>query len=92
VRVRVRVRPGARRVEVGGCWDGPRGPALLVAVRARAVEGQANEAVVEALASAFALRRCEVTIAAGHRGRDKIVELAGEPGTLAARLAELLRR
>ncbi|MDT7619676.1 MAG: uncharacterized protein QOF99_577, partial [Pseudonocardiales bacterium] len=44
MRVRVRVRPGARRVEVGGCWDGPRGPALLVAVRARAVEGQANEA------------------------------------------------
>jgi uncharacterized protein YggU (UPF0235/DUF167 family) len=92
VRVRVRVRPGARRVEVGGCWDGPRGPALLVAVRARAVEGQANEAVVEALASAFALRRGEVTIAAGHRGRDKIVELAGEPGALATRLAELLRR
>jgi hypothetical protein len=91
----VRARPGARRVEVGGCWDGPGGPALLVAVRARAVEGQANEAVVEAvveaLASAFALRRGEVTIAAGHRGRDKIVELAGEPGALAARLAKLRR-
>ncbi|HTF49678.1 MAG TPA: DUF167 domain-containing protein [Pseudonocardia sp.] len=90
MRVQVRVRPGARRDEVGGCWDGPRGPALLVAVRARAVEGQANEAVVAALASAFALRRGEVAITAGHRGRDKIVELAGEGDTLRPRLAELL--
>jgi len=90
MRVQVRVRPGALRDEVGGCRDGPRGPALLVAVRARAVEGQANAAVVAALASAFALRRGEVAIIAGHRGRDKIVELAGEEGALRPRLAELL--
>jgi uncharacterized protein len=46
VRIEVRVRPGARRDQVGGCWDGPHGPALLVVVRARAVDGRANEAVV----------------------------------------------
>jgi len=63
---------------------------LLVAVRARAVEGQANEAVVAALAAAFAVRRGEVAITAGHRGRDKIVELAGGDDALRLRLAELL--
>jgi hypothetical protein len=38
VRISVRVRPGARRDAVGGSWAGPRGPALVVAVRARAIE------------------------------------------------------
>jgi len=90
MRIGIRVRPGARADAVGGGWDGPRGRALLVAVRARAVDGQANAAVVEALAGAFALRRSAVSITAGHRGRDKIVELAGDPDTLATRLAQLL--
>jgi uncharacterized protein len=90
VKVGVRVRPGARSDAVGGRWDGPRGPALLVTVRARAVDGRANVAVVDALAAAFALRRGDVEIVAGHRGRDKVVALAGESGALAARLAELL--
>ena len=86
----VRVRPGARADAVGGRWDGPRGEALVVAVRARAVEGKANAAVVSALAEAFGLRRNQVTIVAGERGRDKIVELDGNEKQLAARLADLL--
>jgi len=90
MRIGVRVRPGARADAVGGSWAGPRGRALLVAVRARAVDGRANEAVVQVLASAFALRPAAVTIAAGHRSRDKIVELAGDATALAARLADLL--
>ena len=89
VRVAVRVRPGARRDAVGGSWAGPRGPALVVAVHARAVDGAANAAVVAALAAAFGLRRADVEIVAGARGRDKIVTLRGEPAELAARLAEL---
>jgi uncharacterized protein len=90
MRISVRVRPGARRDKVGGSWAGPRGPALVVAVRARAVEGAANAAVVAALAAAFGLRRGDVEIVAGARGRDKIVALRGDQGELAARLAQLL--
>jgi len=52
----VRVRPGAKADAVGGRRDGPRGPALLVTVRARAVDGQANSAVEVALAEAFGAR------------------------------------
>lgn len=89
MRTAVRVRPGARADEVGGRWDGPRGPALLVAVRARAVEGRANAAVVALLAAAFGVRRGDVEIVAGHHGRDKIVELDGDAPALAARLAAL---
>ena len=90
VRVSVRVRPGARRDAVGGSWAGPRGPALLVAVRARAVEGAANAAVVAALAAAFGLRRADIEIVSGAHGRDKVVALRGDAGDLDARLAELM--
>jgi uncharacterized protein YggU (UPF0235/DUF167 family) len=54
------------------------------------VDGRANEAVVDALAAAFALPRAAVSIVAGRRSRDKIVELTGEAPALAARLAQLL--
>ncbi len=90
VRLSVRVRPGARRDAVGGSWAGPRGPALVVAVRARAVEGAANAAVVAALAAAFGLGRADVEIVAGIRGRDKVVALRGDRAELDARLAELM--
>lgn len=90
MRVAVRVRPGARAVAVGGRWDGPSGPALLVAVQARAVEGAANAAVVAAVAAAFGVRRAAVEIVTGVRGRDKVVEIAGDEPTLRTALDRLL--
>jgi uncharacterized protein len=90
MRIPVRVRPGARRDEVGGSWAAPRGPALVVAVRARAVEGAANAAVVAALAAAFGVRRGDVEIVVGARGRDKVVAVRGDRTELTARLAELM--
>jgi uncharacterized protein len=90
VRLSVRVRPGARRDAVGGSWAGPRGPALVVAVRARAIEGAANTAVVAALAAAFGLRRGDVEIVTGVRSRDKVVALRGDRAEMDARLAELM--
>jgi len=83
VRFAVRVKPGAKREAVGGSH----GDALVVAVTAPAIEGKANEAVRKALAKAFAVRRQDVTIVTGERGRDKIVELPDAP----ERLQELLR-
>jgi uncharacterized protein len=90
VKVSVRVRPGARADTVGGRWDGPRGPALLVAVRARAVEGAANAAVLAALAEAFGVRHGDVELVSGARGRDKVVAVEGDEPVLAARHAALL--
>lgn len=84
--VRVRVRPGASRTSVGGRYGAE---ALVVAVGARAVEGRANRAVVEAVAAAFGVRRSAVSVLAGQRSRDKVLFVAGEPDTLRARLALL---
>jgi uncharacterized protein len=90
LRFAVRVRPGARRTAVGGRWDGPGGPALLVAVAAPAVDGKANAAVVEALAAVFGVRRSRLVIVSGQRGRDKIVDLDPAPPGAAELLDRLL--
>ncbi|GAA3840563.1 hypothetical protein GCM10022243_03690 [Saccharothrix violaceirubra] len=83
----IRVKPGARRDAVGGRW-GER--ALIVAVAAPAVEGQANEAVRRALARAFGVRRQDVEIVAGERGRDKVVRIDLVPADAGVMLERLL--
>jgi uncharacterized protein (TIGR00251 family) len=83
----VHVRPGARRTSVGGEHDG----ALTVAVNAPAVDGRANEAVVAALAAAFAVRPAAVSIVRGATSRRKSVRIAGDVEHLAA-MAVVVRR
>lgn len=90
LRFAVRVKPGARRAAVGGRWAGRHGDALVVAVTARAVEGKANEAVRAALAAEFGVRRADVAIVTGERGRDKIVVIDPAPDTAEDRLVRLL--
>jgi uncharacterized protein YggU (UPF0235/DUF167 family) len=90
VRILLRVRPGASRTAVGGRYDGPSGPALVVAVGARAVEGQATKAVLAAVAAAFGVRRSAVTLVHGATSRDKLVDVQGEERELQPRLEHLL--
>ena len=68
----VRVRPGAGRTRVGGRYDGPHGPALIVAVGAPAVDGKATEAVRRALAEALGVRPAAVALRVGATSRDKV--------------------
>jgi hypothetical protein len=85
VDVAVRVRPGARRAAVGGCWAGPGGPALLVAVAAPAVEGKATDAVLAAVADALGVRTRDVTLRSGARSRDKVLRVrTGDPDAVLA--------
>ncbi|HLK91594.1 MAG TPA: DUF167 domain-containing protein [Polyangia bacterium] len=53
------------------------GDRLRVAVTAPPVDGAANAAVVEALAEAYGVRRADVAIVRGERGRRKTVRIAG---------------
>jgi uncharacterized protein (TIGR00251 family) len=92
VRFPVRVKPGASRDAVGGAWDGPRGTALLVSVRAPAVDGKANEAVCRVLGEVLGVRRREVTVLGGHRSRDKLIELREPPSGVVELLEQLRRR
>ncbi|MGZ0146640.1 DUF167 domain-containing protein [Kribbella sp. WER1] len=90
MRILLRVRPGASRTAVGGRYDGPSGPALVVAVTARAVEGQATKAVLGAVAAEFAVRRSAVRLVHGATSRDKLVEVEGEEKDIRERLERLL--
>ncbi|NUT49385.1 MAG: DUF167 domain-containing protein, partial [Saccharothrix sp.] len=83
----IRVKPGAKREAVGGRWGEG---ALVVAVAAPAVEGKANEAVRKALARAFGVRRQDVEVISGERGRDKVVQVDPVPADAAEVLARLL--
>ena len=67
------VVPRASRAAVGPMV----GDRLRVAVTAPPVDGEANAAVVEALAEAFGVRRAAVEIVRGERGRRKTVRIAG---------------
>jgi uncharacterized protein len=87
--VAVRVRPGAGRNRVGGRYDGPHGPALVVAVSAPAVEGKATEAVRRALAEALGVRAGAVTLKVGPASRDKVFAVDGDPAALGQRLTGL---
>ena len=57
---------------MGGRYDGPHGPALIVAVAAPAVDGKATEAVRKALAGALGVRSAEVALKIGATSRDKV--------------------
>ena len=82
VRITVRVRPGSSRPGVGGEHDG----ALVVRVSARAVDGQATAAALDAVAVAFGVRRPAVTLVAGATSRTKMVEVAGADPAVLGRL------
>ncbi|MFI5492053.1 DUF167 domain-containing protein [Actinoplanes sp. NPDC051859] len=79
--VAVRVRPGAGRDQVGGRYEGPHGPALIVAVSAPAVDGKATEAVRRALAGALGVRPAAVALKVGATSRDKVFVVAGDVGS-----------
>ncbi|MEU4294040.1 DUF167 domain-containing protein [Kribbella sp. NPDC026596] len=90
MRILLRVRPGASRTAVGGRYDGVAGPALVVAVTARAVDGRATKAVLEAVAAAFDVRRSAVTLIRGATSRDKLVDIQGAESNIRLKLEGLL--
>jgi uncharacterized protein len=87
--VAVRVRPGAGRDRVGGRYDGPHGPALIIAVGAPAVDGKATEAVRRALAGALGVRPAAVTLRLGATSRDKVFTVTTDRDETLARLVAL---
>jgi uncharacterized protein len=67
------VQPGASKTE----FAGTHGERLKVRLKERAVEGAANEALVEFLAAHFGVPRRSVTIISGARSRQKRVNVEG---------------
>src|SRR6516162_1877039 len=84
----VRAQPGARRAGVQGEQAG----ALKIAVTAPPQDGRANQALVEELRKALAIKRSQVELIGGQTSRDKRFLIRGlSRAELESRLAALLR-
>jgi len=87
----VRLTPGSASDRIDG-WDvdAEGRPVLKVRVRARPVEGEANEALVKLIAKAIGVPKYAVAIQRGGQSRTKILMIEGlsEP-ELKARLTDL---
>jgi uncharacterized protein (TIGR00251 family) len=86
VRVAIRLTPRARGERI----DGITGGAFKVSVTAPPAENQANEALLRLLSREWRLPRRDLSIAAGAKSRNKIVQIAGDPKILAARLGSAI--
>lgn len=65
--------PNAPRDEIAG-WLGD---ALKVKIHAPALEGRANDALLEFLADKLGVHRRDVTLVRGDKSRHKVVRIAG---------------
>ena len=72
VLINLYVQPGAAKAGWAGVFDGQ----LKLKVQARAVEGQANEAVCKFVAKYFDIPGSAVAIVKGERSRSKVVLVA----------------
>jgi uncharacterized protein len=90
--IAIRVKPGTSRQAVGGRYDGPLGPALIVAVNAPPVDGRATTAAVVQLAKALGIRQSSLSLRSGAASRDKLIAVADPPADLAERVAALRDR
>jgi uncharacterized protein (TIGR00251 family) len=71
--IKIRVITSAKRSEVVSRI----GSILRVKLAAPAVEGKANEELCEFLADFFDVRRSDVLLRKGERGREKTIEITG---------------
>jgi uncharacterized protein len=85
--VSVRLTPRAGRDEIAGIEQRADGNVVLkVRVRAAAVEGAANDALIRLIAGTLGVARSTVALVAGQTARVKRLKIAGEAQALAARL------
>ena len=78
VRLAIRVQPGAKSNEVVG-WmaDAHGGRVLKIRLRAPAVEGKANAALLDFLAETLGVRSRQIVLERGDKSREKVVRLEG---------------
>jgi uncharacterized protein len=86
----VRVTPKASVDAVEGIEMRAGGPVLAVRVRALPDKGEANGAVIGALAKWLSEPKGQLRVASGAKSRLKQVLVAGEPAALMAKLSERL--
>ena len=86
VRLRLKVRPQARRAGIEGIVADRDGEALSISVTAAPEDGKANAAVIALLAQALDVAKSTVSVTQGVTARRKTIHVAGNGTALAAML------
>lgn len=84
LRLRLKVRPQARRPGIDGVVPDIEGEALAVSVTAAPEDGKANAAVIALLARTWKLPATSFAVIQGAAARRKLVSVAGDPRVLGA--------
>jgi len=79
----IRAQPDAKKTAITGIYGEGEQSALRIALRARPVEGRANEALIEFLAVVFALPKSSVRLLSGAGSRSKVFLLKDLPAVAA---------
>ena len=88
LRVAIRLSPRARSDRLLGIVAvAEGGHAIKAAVTAPPLNGRANEALLQLLARAWGLPRCDLSIVAAAASRNKTLHVAGDPHQLITRLS-----
>jgi uncharacterized protein len=89
----VRVSPRASRTAVAGVIGDENATALKIALHAPPVEGRANAALIEFLATLLAVPRSAIEISAGQHARNKTILVRNRTaGEIAAALHQALEK
>ncbi|MBO5997306.1 MAG: YggU family protein [Alphaproteobacteria bacterium] len=70
IRLSVRVTPGAKRNAFDGMWNGTH---LKISLQAPAVDGKANEALIDFLSEMLDVKKKNIFIVTGQTSRCKVV-------------------
>ncbi|MBQ3695503.1 MAG: YggU family protein [Alphaproteobacteria bacterium] len=73
-RLQIRVQPNAKRSEWAGVWNGTH---YKIALHAPAVDGKANEALIDFLSDYLKVPKRFVVIVSGQTNRCKTIEIQG---------------
>jgi uncharacterized protein (TIGR00251 family) len=85
VSLELHVQPGASK----SGWCGLFGDRVKLRISGKAVDGQANEALIEYIAKYLQVPKSRVSIKRGEKSREKTVFVNGEPEVISAKLEAL---
>ncbi|MDP3509411.1 MAG: DUF167 domain-containing protein [Candidatus Melainabacteria bacterium] len=88
--LRLYVQPGAKANSLVGIKETGEGLRLKIKLKARAIEGQANAALVELLADLLRLPKAAVNLHSGSTARLKTIHLRGQGPELLSKIRQLV--
>jgi uncharacterized protein len=86
VTLNIYVQAGASKTGFAGIYNGR----LKLKVAAKAIDGEANQAVCDLIANSFSLARGKISIIRGASAREKTVQVEGSPNQLVTTVGQIL--